>query len=613
MNYATTLAIRLVCLLGFSLTYQVASAQCIPDSLVAGTPGLYPDSLAAIPGCQYSETDITFVLPRDTTVQVFGQTLTLPFNFFRIESIQGLPPGMSWSCNLSPGCLYDLAPGNPLPDSVGCIRVFGTPAIPGNYTLIVNVTANLDILGSPSDQPTTFVRELKVGACSFGTDCFTYTVDEICAPATVTLKNELDSVLNGNCDVDWSLVSSNGFSYQTKDLQPLPVVLLEAGEYVLNFSALVDTFPWQMDSIVIQTVNCSDLLDGPDLYWKLFDPFATELINTTATPINNAVVPITINTGGFALKNGPYEFQVWDEDAFGGDDGCAGSAGASLIFPSPPSQAGANTLILNGLTVTFWVSKPTLTVACSDTFQLAAPPAIPEIEVDTNRICFGDSLVLRVSSVDSVNWYQDFVAILGAHDTMLVVKTGGFYQVEVIDRATSCGEISSMTLIEVVEVAVPSFIYDGSGNFKISAPSPAVDYLWFNDEGIQMGMGTAFSPSNSGIFYVVAKDKVTGCESNATLSFSAILSDLAEAWTQGELSLFPNPVQDELTVALDLHRAQPISWKLTDLYGRTLQAGAAPTTLHWDATLSFSELTPGLYFLYLLIPDGQVVRQVLKS
>ena len=67
------------------------SAQCVIDSGVPNMPGIYPPIPPDANGCEYYETDITFLLPQDTTVNVFGNTLNIPFIYFQIDSVVGLP------------------------------------------------------------------------------------------------------------------------------------------------------------------------------------------------------------------------------------------------------------------------------------------------------------------------------------------------------------------------------------------------------------------------------------------------------------------------------------------------------------------------------------------
>lgn len=598
----------LLLFLGALFVSLQSAAQCIPDSLITGPPGVYPDTLEQVPGCQYSETDITFLLPRDTTTEIFGQTLTLPFNYFRIDSVKGIPDGMSWACDLAPACQYDVSPGALSPDTFGCVKIFGTPSIPGTYTLVVYLTANVTLIGNPTDQVATYSKELSVGGCVVNTDCYTYQLEEICAPSLLDLTNNINPAIVPPGKTTWSLTRDQGVVYQSIDFSPDPVVLTDPGEYILSYTAEVDTLPWQLDSIVLQTVNCSDLLDGPDLFWTLTDPGGVVLVNTAGAPVNNASLPLLLQSGTLNLKQGVYTLEVWDEDPFGGNDPCG--SGNGLTFAIPPSSVGPNTFSVNGLTATFWVSKPVVQVACSDTFQLFAPPQVPVIEADTTILCSGDTLTLRTSAADSLVWYRNFSIMPGEHDSLLTVTESGFYQVESRSPQSLCASLSDWIYVEVISVPSPSIVYDGNGTFTISGAMQGLSYEWYNDQNMLQGTGASFSPTNSGIFYAVAIDIATGCQSPPTRSLSIILTSVQGLIPGASLHIFPNPASSYLSVSLELERPQNISWRVIDVMGRTLALGEGEGT-NIRERIDTSSWARGLYFVRVDAPDGHLVRRVL--
>lgn len=599
---------RVLLFVGAIISCFQVSAQCIPDSLITGPPGVYPVVLDQIPGCQYSETDITFLLPRDTTTFIFGQQFTVPFNYFRIDSVKGLPDGMDWVCNQLPDCQYDVAPNNPDPDTFGCVRVFGIPAIPGNYTLEVYLTANVTLLGNPADNVAIYSKTLSVGGCLVTGDCYTYLLDAICPPAVLQLDNNLDPTIVPVGKTNWSLIGDNGYAWQSMDVNPSTLTLTDPGEYILSYTAEVDTLPWQLDSIVLQTVNCTDLLDEPDLFWKFIDPNGVDLVNTTATPVTNAILPLTIQSGTINLIPGFYMLQVWDEDPIGGNDGCGGGSG--ITFSIPPTNIGANTYTINGLTATFYVSKPVVQVACSDTFTIFANPTMPMISSDTTAICGGDSLILSTSSADSLLWYKDFVLIAGEHDSSLVVTESGFYQVEAMIPGSLCRSISDWVFIDVVEVNTPSFVYDGNGTFGISNPDPTQEYEWYNDQDVLQFTGAKFQPSNSGIFYAVARDAATGCQSSPTIELSIILSSLGNALEGATLEIFPNPASEQMTFVLQLETASELDWEVMDLVGRSIISGSQATTNTWKKEIEIAQWPAGLYLLRVSTEQGSVTRKL---
>ena len=165
---------------------QIAVAQCTPDPNVPSVPGLYPNPLPHATGCQPNDFFVTFYFPRDTVVAPFG---TLNFHYFIINGINGLPPGMSWQCNLqATNCKYNVDPVVGPLDTLGCVRFFGTPSLPGSYNITVDLTANVDVAG---DQNTSFQAQLIVDPCPLIGTCFTLTPSSSCAPSVVSITNNI--------------------------------------------------------------------------------------------------------------------------------------------------------------------------------------------------------------------------------------------------------------------------------------------------------------------------------------------------------------------------------------------------------------------------------------
>jgi len=130
-----------------------AGAQCTPDpTLIADAFGVYPDTTQnfaiAEVGTPYSQV-LHFKAPTnagDIDPIYNGATI----NNFSVTGVVGLPPGMSYACNIS-SCQY---PGG----STGCAAITGTPTTAGTYEITVQISANLSVplIGS-IDVPQEFV------------------------------------------------------------------------------------------------------------------------------------------------------------------------------------------------------------------------------------------------------------------------------------------------------------------------------------------------------------------------------------------------------------------------------------------------------------------------
>lgn len=599
------------------LIFSPLAAQCVIDSTATpNVQALYPDTLLPAQGCEFYDVDITFVFPRDTTVAIFpGQNVTLAFLSFTIDGLAGLPQGMSWECNLAPDCYYDLDPNNPMPDSVGCIRIYGTPTIPSNYQIVAYVTANLELVG---DQPTTFELALDVLPCQFTGDCYTYSTSTNCLPAELTVSNQVASNGKAGFDYDWSFSGSNGFTYATSDENPLPITLTQPGDYIIDYTATVDTLGFILTDAIIEAVNCSDLIDAGDLYWILKDPAGTQLVNTDGNQIVNggANLPLSTNLPVFVLDTGTYEFQVWDHDDVGNDDGCAdgtGGGGASVFFTIPFAGSGPLTVTNNGLRVSFDILHPIDTIHCADTVHIDALPVIPEILVAGDAvICNGDSTQLTTAMADSIQWYKDGLPLLNAHDSVLTVATAGNYTVEVIDPQSLCTRLSASQLVSVNTTLVPSIAFDGNSTFTVASPNAQFVYTWYRDS-VAVGTGASYTATGSGTYHATATSSATGCESGPSAPIEATLTGLESlAGMIGDFRVFPNPNTGEFAIEMEVFQPQAIRLQLIDLLGKIVREQSLPAQtglIHqeWNVTT----LPAGIYLLRVDMGSGSLHRKII--
>lgn len=145
------------------LTLQV-SAQCVPDPSFT-IPGVYPpagsstDTTAIILPAAQIGVPVNYVTQisvlSDTTVSLFGLTVNVPVDSLSIDSVNGLPPGMTATCD-NPGCIW---PGG----GNGCIDLMGTPSSLGVYEITAYSATRL-VFGAILDSTvvTPFIFKLSV-------------------------------------------------------------------------------------------------------------------------------------------------------------------------------------------------------------------------------------------------------------------------------------------------------------------------------------------------------------------------------------------------------------------------------------------------------------------
>lgn len=125
------------------LGFTTAQAQCTPDAQYTEA-GIYPDSatnfLPACVGEPYVQL-VTNVVPADTTITQppIPIPITLNINSIGLDSVSGLPPGMTLACSPN-SCVFDGG-------TTGCAVISGTCNVPGTYNLIFYLKADIETVG----------------------------------------------------------------------------------------------------------------------------------------------------------------------------------------------------------------------------------------------------------------------------------------------------------------------------------------------------------------------------------------------------------------------------------------------------------------------------------
>lgn len=348
-KHITNFCLLLVMVVGMSYS---ASAQCsactvnIPFPMPVDT--VYLDTIPpGQKGQAYSE-ELTFRLPQ-TTGPLVALDPSVPagvtLSGFNVLSVTGLPLGMTYSLDRPIPALYD----ETAPDTRdGCVTLCGTPTQSGTFSVIIDVEVLTGILAPQSAQiPLEFIV-LPDSAAGFAVN-----VSQGCDSLWVNFTNNITSGGNPNFSYDWDF--GNGLTSSLEN--PDSILYSDTGTYVIEYQAIVDTFPSQLTQVVITATDCNDdippfITGEPDLYMILDDSSGTELVNNdpNTTPVvgtaPNDVLPDTVWVGSITMEDGaPYTLEIWDDD---NDLGNADDACGAYTLTAPLSSGtlvdGANAI-----------------------------------------------------------------------------------------------------------------------------------------------------------------------------------------------------------------------------------------------------------------------------
>lgn len=239
----------------------------------------------------------------------------------------------------------------------------------------------------------------------------------------------------------------------------------------------------------------------------------------------------------------------------------------SVGCPSPRSQVAVNT-------------SPSPTVSISPTGTLTAC---------SNEI---KSLVATYSENSSIQWLLNGVAIAGATQASFSANKSGIYQAQV-SNISNCSNTSSSFNLVYSNPLSPLLSY-ANGVLKSSGGNNMQWYL--NGKAIPGAIEANYLPTESGTYAIKLTD-INGCVASSENYRISILAN-EELNPYMQISAFPNPTQNEITLGLPDKLRQTASLKV-ELWN---QVGQRIKTVNFEnpsqqIRLDVRELTNGNYII----------------
>ena len=211
-----------------------------------------------------------------------------------------------------------------------------------------------------------------------------------------------------------------------------------------------------------------------------------------------------------------------------------------------------------------------------------------------------------------IAWFNQFGAMIGTGESVTVANTGTFaVQVttedcvsvfdgfEIIDVGVDCEIAAEAT-------AVPAGIgaADGSASVAVANANGDVQISWYNEAGLLIGTNSSIDGLAAGTYSVVVEDEY-GCIAELTDIVIDEVDGIAPA-NLGLVRIFPNPVQDEVTV-VDAPNGAVL--KVMALDGKVL----AETRVSGRTVLDASGWHQGLYLVNIQSEQGQLTQRLVVT
>lgn len=566
------------CMANTSCTSSPAKPTICPDTLPPGT------------AMQYYQEDLSFYMPAQFTDQ--GSGLNVDLNELVVTGVVGLPYGLQFQSSSSTNIFYPSS--NPPTTEYGCARFCGTPLIPGSYLITVYVTAHVTVSGVLNQtQDDAFEIPITILPNPASNASFSINNPVGCAPLSTSLTANYSSNGNPHYSYSWDFGNGNTSSSETPPVQTYP----NPGTYVVSLQTNIDTLDYTLSSVTVVNSDCDDMGFEPDYYIKIFEG-TTEIFNNSSSYASNTT-PATFNFATIYLYNSTYHIEVWDNDDFlgggqPGDDECG-----TVTFNG--HTPGGYTLVDGALTVAFTINHAILNFSDTDTIVVYPSPDITYFGAFPNdTVCSNDTITLEVTGGDSWQWYLDGSAISGATDSIYQPLVEGDYNA-IVSNTYGC-TVNSGIIGTTFLPAPPYPNFFPSGNMLVTSITGYIIQWYLDGNPISGANGQTVDVTQTG-YYSLEFTSANGC-SNMSSPFYAVAQSIAE-YSHEKLSIFPNPVVDELNINPAPANA---AWVISDVTGRVVLSGRVEGSI-----LNTSVLESGVYLLRILTAETEYSARFVKE
>jgi hypothetical protein len=221
-----------------------------------------------------------------------------------------------------------------------------------------------------------------------------------------------------------------------------------------------------------------------------------------------------------------------------------------------------------------------------------------------------------VSGNLTYQWTRYGTNIQGATSSTYGVTQTGNYKV-VVTKPNGCSKVSANYRVDKVPLPVVQIIPQGPTTFCpgdsviLAANQNATwTYVWKKySNAIPGATSHLLTATTSGDYKVIVID-TNGCVKSSAKVFVDANCRLSAA--DGVVTLFPNPVTDNLNLSLDMPLGSDTPLLVYDALGRQVMSTLMPAD-EQSWTLNVTQLKKGVYMVVLQLPDGNLAKRFVRE
>jgi len=493
---------------------------------------------------------VTIRVPADTNIVVGGNTFFAIIDSQTVDTIQGLPPGITYSCQMS-GCVI-------LGGTESCILVSGTATQTGSYPIDVIST----IYGSVSGVPNTLVdtqqayytivvNELSATTASTPADC-----DASNGTATVTPSGTAPytySWSNGGTTTTISNLASASYTVTVTDA---------------NNCSITET-------VVVGNSGAAPQITLDNVGWTACAEDGSGQINLTVSGGSPAYTyawssgQTTEDLSGIPAGN----YQLTVTDALG----C--TVMQSVEVTAPPTLNTQVLIQTNNLCAGDINGSISTTITGGVSPYMISWNTAPPVTMSTISNLPAGQYTMRVE------------------DNIGCVKL----------LNTTITEPPALGIVFKDSSETAAAAMDGSIEAVPSGGTPPYTYAWANGET------TAFIDSLSSATYSLTITDANNCVFTDSVQLDQWAVGIENEFEAAiaELKISPNPSNGIFRLDLELNKRQELQLEVLNLQGKVLFAMSFPQRLLLQEEIKLDRLSSGLYFIRISSPLGSTSRKLM--
>lgn len=259
-----------------------------------------------------------------------------------------------------------------------------------------------------------------------------------------------------------------------------------------------------------------------------------------------------------------------------------------------------------------------------DDFSIEELPA-PTASISSSTVdpCTGNASVafaLETGNTYTINWGDGTTDTATSSPATHTYTATGTQNITLTATNLSGSGSANTSVNNTLAAPVAAFTYNQSGTADLTVSFTAGNVQSCNTYAWDFGDGqTSTGPSTNNIYaavagtYTVTLTVTNSAGSNSTTQELVITTNVGINTLDfaNGVSVFPNPVQDELNIAFDLNSKQDVAIALVTVDGKVVKTNTISNATNVNTTINVNDLSTGLYILSITTADGKFTKNVM--